>query len=443
MTRSKVPLHELCDAIVDCPHSTPVWTDSGKVVLRNQNIRNGRLDLSSPSFTDNEHFRQRIRRAMPRAGDLVMTREAPMGEVCEIPEGVECCLGQRMVLLRPNDKKCSGRYLLYALQSREVRHDILINEGTGSTVSNLRIPILERLPIPVFPLREQQAIACILGALDDKIELNRRRNQTLEAMARAIFQSWFVDFDPVKAKAAGRTPPGLAPELAALFPDRFEDSPLGPIPAGWEVRCLGETVRIIKGRSYKSEELIDSDTALVTLKSFARGGGYRPDGLKPFAGPYKLEQVVEPGEMVIACTDITQAAEVIGRPAIVGSTGRYRTLVASLDTLVVRPVGHAMTRSMLYFLCRTEAFAAHTYAHTTGTTVLHLGKDAVPSFKYAHPPAGIMDRFDTFGSLALQRINALEGESRTLAALRDALLPKLISGELRVPDAERIVGRAT
>ena len=135
---SRTRLSELCERIVDCPHSTPVWTDYGPIVLRSQNIRNGRLDLSAPSYTDNAHFQARTRRAAPTEGDLVITREAPMGEVCSIPPGLQCCLGQRMVLLRPNRAKIDSRYLLFALQSNSVRHEIFVNEGTGSTVSNLK-----------------------------------------------------------------------------------------------------------------------------------------------------------------------------------------------------------------------------------------------------------------------------------------------------------------
>jgi type I restriction enzyme S subunit len=287
------------------------------------------------------------------------------------------------------------------------------------------------LEIAYPPLLEQRAIAHILGTLDDKIELNRRMNETLEQVARALFKSWFVDFDPVRAKAEGRDP-GLPSEITDLFPDSFEESELGEIPKEWDVVQLRELTDTVKGRSYKSEELVDSDTALVTLKSFARGGGYRPDGLKPFTGTYKPEQVVEPGELVIACTDVTQAAEVIGRPAVVRGTAGYRTLVASLDTMVVRPRHPSMTRAFLYFLGRTDAFVAHTYAHTTGTTVLHLAKEAVPSFKFALPKAQLVEAFDSIASRALNRIQATEEESGTLAALRDALLPKLISGELRV-----------
>src|SRR6185437_9762110 len=114
----------LCTLIVDCPHSTPAWTESGFVVLRNQNIKNGRLDLSAPSFTDAEHFAHRNQRAKPMAGDLVITREAPMGDVCMIPEGLECCLGQRQVLLRPNTALVNPRFLHYALQSSAVQQQI-------------------------------------------------------------------------------------------------------------------------------------------------------------------------------------------------------------------------------------------------------------------------------------------------------------------------------
>ena len=147
-------LSDLCEQIADCTHSTPLWTNSGVIVLRNQNIRDGRLDLSSPSYTDEAHFEQRSRRARLRAGDLVLTREAPMGEVCMVPEGLRCCLGQRMVMLRPDPKKCDSGFLLYSIQSDAVQHEIQVNEGTGSTVSNLRIPVLESRTRPA---------ECVLG----------------------------------------------------------------------------------------------------------------------------------------------------------------------------------------------------------------------------------------------------------------------------------------
>ncbi len=307
-------LESMCDLVVDCPHSTPKWTDSGKVVLRNSNIKGGVLDLSHPSYTDEKHFLERVHRAVPQAGDIVFTREAPMGEVCILPEDLECCLGQRQVLLRPGTG-IDGRYLFWALQSPAVQQEISWNQGTGSTVSNVRIPVLKALNIPRHPGLESE-IADILSTLASKIELNRQINQTLEQITQAIFKSWFVDFEPVKAKQHIRTLGGndeqteraaqaviagavnievitattdfsvldqqliealsrrLAHQTAAHreqlvttaghFPDQFVESELGLIPEGWELAYIKDVARLVKGKSYKSSELTTSNTALVT-----------------------------------------------------------------------------------------------------------------------------------------------------------------------------------
>lgn len=174
-------IKELCSVVVDCPHSTPKWTETGKIVIRNNNIKNGWIDLSAPSYTDETHFQQRTKRAIPRSGDLIITREAPIGEVGMIPEGIECCLGQRMVLLRPNPNICDNYFLLYSLQSRYVQHQISWSEGTGTTVSNLRIPHLENLKIPFVSIEQQRRIASILKDLENKIDINKRINDNLAA----------------------------------------------------------------------------------------------------------------------------------------------------------------------------------------------------------------------------------------------------------------------
>lgn len=184
-------IRDLCSIVVDCPHSTPTWTVSGKIVVRNNNIKNGRIDFSSPSYTDDEHFQQRIKRATPQGGDIIITREAPMGEVGMIPEGAICCLGQRMVLLRANPDLCDNYYLLYSLQSTYVQHQISWSEGTGTTVSNLRIPHLEQLKIPYLPLLRQKQISSILKCIEAKIELNRVINDNLYEMVNAYYISLF------------------------------------------------------------------------------------------------------------------------------------------------------------------------------------------------------------------------------------------------------------
>jgi type I restriction enzyme S subunit len=301
-----------------------------------------------------------------------------------------------------------------------------------SSVPGVNRNDLHRIPVLIPPLAQQKAIAAILGALEEKIELNRQMNTTLESMARALFRNWFVDFAPVRDKLDGRTPAALDAATAELSPGQLEDSPVGHIPKGWKACPLAELLVVVKGRSYRSEELAESKTALVTLKSFLRGGGYRADGLKSFTGEYKPNQRVWPGDLVVAFTDVTQAADIIGKPALIRSDDRFETLVASLDVGIIRPTSKHVSIPFLYCLFLTEEFQAHAYSHATGTTVLHLGSAAIPSFVSVVPPVEIAEKFAERTAPIFRLIDENAKQSRTLAALRDMLLPKLVSGELSI-----------
>jgi type I restriction enzyme S subunit len=168
------------------------------------------------------------------------------GIAAEVPAETKVCLGQRMVLLRPDRERIHFRFLRYWLNSPILAGHVH-GHRDGTVAERLNLPTIRGLPVPVPPFEEQKLIAHILGALDDKIELNHRMNETLEAMARALFKSWFVDFDPVRARAEGRAPEDMDNETAALFPSSFEDSELGKIPIGWKVSTIGDEVEIIKG----------------------------------------------------------------------------------------------------------------------------------------------------------------------------------------------------
>ena len=420
------PLSELCEQIADCPHSTPLWTDSGVIVLRNQNIRGGRLDLSSPSYTDEAHFDQRSRRARLRSGDLVLTREAPMGEVCMIPDNLRCCLGQRMVMLRPDPEKCDSQFLLYSIQSDTVQHEIKVNEGTGSTVSNLRIPLLEALPIPHPPLAEQKAIAEVLGALDDKIELNRRMNGTLEAMARALFQSWFVDFDPVRAKLDGREPVGLDQAAAALFPDSFQDSELGHIPTGWKVTTLGACIGFRSGFSFKSQDWQESGVPVVKIGSVKPGiidlsqVSYVSEEIAHQAARYRLST----GDMLIGMTGY------VGEVGLVPPSTNPPLLNQRVGKFVMPKAG---TESLAFWYCTTRQpeFRAFVEARSHGTAQANVSGDAIMQFPLVAPVPEILDAFNRECQPMLDHILSKHAESSTLATLRDTLLPKLLSGELQ------------
>lgn len=286
-------------------------------------------------------------------------------------------------------------------------------------------------------LNLQTEIASFLGALDDRITLLRETNATLEGIAQALFKSWFVDFDPVHAKAAGRGPEGMDEATAGLFPESFEESELGLVPKGWTPMAVSEVSEIVKGKSYSSKDLVDvHETALVTLKSFTRGGGFRLDGFKPYAGTYKASQVVVSGDLIIAYTDVTQAAELIGKPAIVIGVDEHKTLVASLDVGIIRPLDAKVSRQFLFGLFNTDAFQAHTLSHTSGTTVLHLSKNGVGSYKFVCPSLSVVNAFSVIAESLTSRQQANIDQMRNLATLRDTLLPRLISGQLRLSTPE-------
>lgn len=426
-------LDELCEQVVDCPHSTPVWMDSGVIVLRSSNIRNGRLDLSNPSYTDEHHYQERSRRATVQEGDLVITREAPMGEVCLIPANLKCCLGQRMVMLRPAHEKCDGKYLLYALQSNRVQNEIRSHEGTGSTVSNLRIPVLKSLPIPTPGLANQKAIAHILGTLDDKIELNRKTNETLEAMAKALFKSWFLDFDPVRAKAEGRST-GLPAEISNLFPDSFEDSELGEIPSGWQCCSFTQLVDVISGGTPKTSideywngsipwfSVVDapsgSDCWVIQTEKTITSQGLDNCSLK----------------LLSAGTTIISARGTVGKVCL---TGQDMAMNQSCYGL------RSKTENGEYFcFYLTKSLVEILEARAHGSVFSTITRGTLDGVTTISPPFETIHSFNRItGALLVKIKNNLEN-SRILDNHRDALLPKLISGEIRIPDAERMLEEA-
>ena len=442
----------MCEAVVDCPHSTPVWTDSGFVVLRNQNIKDGRLDLSAPSYTDEEHFKQRVRRMAPRPGDIVITREAPMGEVCKIPDGLTCCLGQRQVLLRPK-AGINADYLLYALQSPVVQEQIRWNEGTGSTVSNIRIPVLEKIEIPRLGASEQ-FIAAALKSVDDKIDLNRRINQTLEAIAQAIFQSWFVDFEPVKAKIAARAegrdplraamsavsgkadaeldalPPEQYEQLAAtavLFPDEMEESELGEIPKGCIAGSLGDICNFTAGSAFSPEHqgraggdypfIKVSDMNLVGNEVFIQSANNYVSQARKLEMKAKLHP---------------QGATVFAKIGVALISNRRRLLITPTiidnNMMSASPIEGKSASYFLYSMLSTIDFNTL----VSGTALPYLNVSDLRKIPIVRPLDGVCRAFELKAASIFLMMQKLAAQSVTLASVRDALLPKLLSGEIEV-----------
>lgn len=195
MNQELVNLEDICTSIIDCPHSTPEWKNEGIPIIRNFNIKNGKFDKTKLFYVDEKTYIERTKRAIPEYNDIVISREAPMGELFIIPQNFKCCLGQRLVLLKINKEICNPLYLLYIMLSDFVQKQIRVIDKTGSIVSNLNISDLKKIKIPLIDYKEQVKIANILSKIDNKIELNNNLNVELEKLAKTLYDYWFVQFD--------------------------------------------------------------------------------------------------------------------------------------------------------------------------------------------------------------------------------------------------------
>ena len=347
----------------------------------------------------------------------------------------EAATNQACCAMIPDRAVCDSRFLFYALRFH--RGDF-IRLASGGAQRNLSGKLIRRFAINAPPLPEQRAIAHILGTLDDKIELNRQMNETLEAMARALFKSWFVDFDPVRAKHAlskvegaegrpstssGQAFPGLPKPLADLFPDSFEDSELGEIPKGWRAAPFREAASLQRD-TVNPLDTPDAEFFHFSIPAYDEGGTPK----RELGASIKSLKFRVPDDGIL----FSKLNPSIERVWFVDSPIKA-TAVCSTEFLVFR-ARPPFTRSFVYSLARSTNFRRAIQSSVTGTSNSHqrTQPDSVLSILSPLPSRHIIDAFEKIVAPLLRDIQIKNRESRTLAALRDTLLPKLISGELRV-----------
>ena len=322
------------------------------------------------------------------------------------------------------------KFLYYALKAIPIRPFV-----SGSVQAKLSQANMNRIPIP-YPMDrvERRAIAHILGTLDDKIELNRRMNQTLEAIAQAIFKSWFVDFDPVRAKAEGRQPVGMDAETAALFPDSFVESELGPIPKGWDVAKLGDKA-FLSRENLKPLDYPQEIFSYYSIPAF-------DDRLMPYL---EKGDVIKSNKFIVQPTSIllSKLNPLISRVWLPTITEDYRS-ICSTEFLVVVPKD-VVFREYFYALFSSKSFMNIYATLVTGTSGSHqrIKPDSFLDIVVAYPKTDAVSMFSDIARPLYCSISRSLSELETITHMRDALLPKLLSGELRPPDAERMVGAVT
>jgi len=426
--------HELFVSIleryIDNRGKTPPLSQTGYPLIEVKHIQE---DHIYPVLEDTKYVDQATWdtwfRVHLEPGDILFSTVGSIARSCMVPEKPKFCIAQNVLGFRVDRSKADPRFVYYAINDSFFQHEV--HGRTIETVQkSIKVHDLKTCRIPLPPLPEQRAIAHILGTLDDKIELNRRMSETLERQARALFKSWFVDFDPVRAKAEGRDP-GLPQLLADLFPARLVDSELGEIPEGWEVMPLPELLEVNPSRTLRRGDVAPYlDMANMPTR------GHSPDSVieRPFGSGMRFVN----GDTLVA--RITPCLE-NGKTAFVDFLTDGQVGWGSTEYIVLRPKP-PLPAEFAYCLARSDEFRDFAIQSMTGSS----GRQRVPAESLAHfrlvdAEGPVAELFGRLVQPLFARAGAATRESRALAALRDALLPRLISGELRVNDAEKFVGR--
>jgi type I restriction enzyme, S subunit len=392
----------------------------GVLFIRGGDIANGRIDVAALRRISTD-ISEQYRRTLLRGGELIISLVGNPGQIALVPESLcGANIARQVGLVRLGADVDSG-FVKYFLLSREGQNALGAHSiGSVQQVINLRD--LKTVEIPTPPLPEQRAIASVLGSLDDKIELNRRMNRTLEAMAAAIFKAWFVDFEPVRAKASGAASfPGMPQPAFDALPTAFTNSQLGPIPEGWEVMPLKEAARLTMGQSPKSEFYNTTGDGLPFHQGVTNYGERFPIH-KTFCTI--RNRIAEKGDILFSVRAPVGRINVADERLIVGRG------VAAIRH-------HNNWQSYLLYALKYQFTEEDSIGD--GTIFKAVTKKDMEGIQLIEPCEVVGQGYERIASAIDQQIGLNDRESRTLAEIRDALLPKLLSGEVRVIEAERIL----
>ncbi len=427
-----VRLEDVTTKLGDGIHGTPEYDDSGDYYFVNgNNLRNGRICVDDKTRRVNfAEYEKHMRILNQRT--ILVSINGTIGNVA-VYSGEKIVLGKSACYFNVRDS-VSLHFVRYVI-SGNIFQNYIQTLATGSTIKNVSLKLMRDFSFFLPPIEEQRAIAHILGTLDDKIELNRKQNETLEAMARALFKAWFVDFEPVRAKMEGRwqrgqSLPGLPAHLYDFFPDRLVDSELGEIPVGWESVPASRLVKFNPSEPLR----MGTEAPYIEMAALPTSGSWpEPPVLRPFSSGMRFRN----GDTLLA--RITPCLE-NGKTAFVQCLPDNTVGWGSTEYIVMRP--HLpVPQEFGYLLARDAVFREQAIRSMTGTSGRQrVQADSVAAFKIAAPSnKAVWDAFSSIVTPAFMSIKANAEAIATLTQLRDTLLPKLISGELRVSEVESFI----
>ena len=416
-------------SLIDCDHRTPPAASDGFPYIAIPQLKDGHVDLNGVRRIAPSDYADWTRKLKPRANDVIVVRRCNSGDSAVVPQGLECAIGQNLVVLRSTGSAVEPRFLRWLVRGPDWWDQVAKFINVGAVFDSLRCKDIPNFELTVPPIDAQQEIAALLDSLDDRIALLRETNTTLEAIAQAVFKSWFVDFDPVRAKMAGRAPEGMDEATAALFPDSFGVSARGEVPAGWPVLPIGDAVEAVGGTT--------PDTKTAAFWAPAVHCWTSPKDLSGAAAPVMLDterKISDAGLAKIGSGLLPAGSLLMSSRAPIGYLTLTQVPVAINQGYIGMLPGGRLSPLYLLFWCRANMDAIKGRAN--GSTFMEISKKAFRPIPALVPPALLIDKFDGIAGSLFARLVENERQAQTLTTLRDTLLPRLVSGQLRLPDAE-------
>jgi type I restriction enzyme S subunit len=419
-----IPLNEVLEFIVDNRGKTVPTSDSGIPLIATNCIKNTELfpTYDKIRYVSEETYDNWFR-AHPEPGDIIFVNKGKPGSVAMVPDPVDFCIAQDMMAFRVDKEVIYNKYLFAVLRNPKFQNRIM-NMHVGTMIPHFKKGDLDKLMIPVPSIKVQKFIGDLYYKISYKIEVNNQINETLENMAQELFKRWFVDFEF----------PNENGEPYQLSGGEMIESELGLIPIGWEVNEFNNLAENVSGYSYKGKDLEDSKDALITIKNFNRNGGFKVEGFKDIkiSERVKEKHYADLLDIIVAHTDLTQNADIIGNPIMIMNKSDNNNLIFSMDTVKVIPKLNE-SRYFVFQLLKHSDFKNFALAHTSGTTVLHLSKKAIPKYKFSSPPEDLIKKYNNTVEPFFRKNMLIHKENEKLKSIRDTLLPRLMSGEIRVP----------
>lgn len=409
----RMKLEDLCETIVDCPHSTPKWESSGVPVIRNFNLKNTVISLNDPSYVSEETYAERTKRAIPQKNDIIFSREAPMGVLGIMPDNLKCCLGQRLVLIRPDSSKISPQYLMYALTSDFVQTQIRRADIAGSIVSNLTLPQIRSLVIPI--IEDSEEVANLLGAIDDKIQTNQRICKELEDTVRLIYDYWFTQFDfPDENGNPYRSSGG-----------DFSSSHKIKMPSSWNMGQLGDFVRI------NSDSV--SPSAMPTIVEHYSIPAFDSMGYPSFdysSGIKSNKYRVSNNSFLIS--KLNPQFKRVWNPLYLTDSP-----VCSTEFVVLK-CKTTIVDGYVFSILNSERFQSFMQSNAIASTGSRsrVEPERILEYTLPVPPERVLRKFNEAMQPILKLANSSRMENHNLANTRSWLLPMLMTGQVKITELE-------